>query len=123
LERVSEQAQRIAKRLSKGVRLELNDNDLRLEASRWATFWSSFVHLIRNAVDHGLESREERRAAGKPELGKLEITTRLQSGKFIIEIADDGRGINWRAIAERAQAAGIPHSTHEELMEAVFTDG
>jgi two-component system, chemotaxis family, sensor kinase CheA len=124
LERVSEQVQRIAARLNKGpVTIELQDNELRLEAPRWASFWSSFVHVVRNAIDHGLESRERRREVGKPERGTLRLTTAIQNGMFVIEIADDGRGIDWSAIAERARAKGIPHTTREELTEAVFTDG
>jgi two-component system chemotaxis sensor kinase CheA len=124
LERVSEQAQRIAARLNKApLKIELRDNGLRLEAARWASFWSAFVHVIRNAVDHGIEPHEDRRAAGKPEQGTIVLTTSVQGGSFVIEIADDGRGINWPLIAERAKTKGIPHKTPQDLMEAVFTDG
>jgi two-component system, chemotaxis family, sensor kinase CheA len=124
LERIAEQAQRIATRLNKGpLAVVIRDNGLRLEPARWASFWSAFVHVVRNAVDHGLESEVERLANGKSERGKLELVTRLDRHEFVIEIKDDGRGVDWSAIAERAKNAGLPHRTSQELVAAVFADG
>jgi len=124
LGRVSEQAQRIATRLGKApVEVRIRDNGLHLEAARWASFWSSFIHVIRNAVDHGLEPKDERKSAGKPERGLIEVTTAVQGSAFVVTISDDGRGIDWQRIADRAKDKGIPHKTQEDLTEAVFTDG
>jgi two-component system, chemotaxis family, sensor kinase CheA len=124
LARISEQAQRIATRLGKApVEVRIRDNGLHLEAARWASFWSSFIHVIRNAVDHGLEPKDERKSSGKQECGLIEISTAVQSNAFVVTIGDDGRGIDWKRIAERAKIKGIPHKTREDLTEAVFTDG
>jgi two-component system, chemotaxis family, sensor kinase CheA len=124
LARISEQAQRIATRLGKApVEVRIRDNGLHLEAARWASFWSSFIHVIRNAVDHGLEPKDERKSAGKPECGLIEVSTAVQSNSFVVTISDDGRGIDWKRIADRAKIKGIPHKTREDLTEAVFTDG
>src|SRR5262249_39180748 len=74
LNRVSEQAQRIAQRLNKGpLSVNVHHDDLRLEPSRWASFWSAFVHVVRNSVDHGIEALPERTAAGKPTPGVLAL--------------------------------------------------
>jgi len=124
LSRIGEQAQGIAARLEKGpIELELRDNNLRLDASHWAPFWSAFVHVIRNAVDHGLEAPGDRKEAGKAPGGRLEITTRLDGDEFVIGLADDGRGVDWRGVAERARVAGVAHGSEAELQEALFCDG
>jgi two-component system chemotaxis sensor kinase CheA len=124
LERVAEQAQRIAERLNKApLHVVIRDNGLRVQASKWSSFWSSFVHVIRNAIDHGIEPREERAAKRKPEQGTLEIATRAEKGKFVIEVGDDGRGLAWSTIEERAKQRGLPHASREELVAAIFKDG
>jgi two-component system chemotaxis sensor kinase CheA len=53
----------------------------------------------------------------------IELATAVQGSSFIVSISDDGRGIDWHRIAERAKSKGIPHNTPEDLTEAVFTDG
>jgi hypothetical protein len=76
LARVEEQAQAIARRLGKEpLRVDVDPRDLRLEPGRWAPFWSAFTHVIRNAVDHGLESSEDRAKADKPAEGVLRLAT------------------------------------------------
>lgn len=124
LRHFADQAQRIAGRLEKGnVRIALEDNDVRLDAAIWNPFWSVFIHAIRNAVDHGIETPDARLAAGKPQEGSLVLRTTEGSDDVSIEIQDDGRGIDWTAIAEKAQASGLPHTTREELGNALFVDG
>jgi two-component system chemotaxis sensor kinase CheA len=124
LARVAEHANGIARRLNKGeLRVSIADHNLRLDPARWASFWSAFVHVVRNAIDHGLEHPEERSASGKPQQGTLELTTRVDRNDFVIEIADDGRGVDWRAIADNAKKSGLPYGTQAELVEALFEDG
>ena len=89
----------------------------------WAALWSSLVHVVRNAVDHGIESSEERIAQGKPAAGSLELSARHEGGRAVIEIRDDGRGVQWPRVAARAEAMGLPNSTRQDLVEALFTDG
>ena len=124
LTRLAEQTRAIGARLGKGaLQVVVEPNDVHLFPESWAAFWSSFTHAIRNAVDHGIESPDERVAAGKPPQGQIRLTTRLIRGDFLVEIADDGRGIAWNLVQERAAAAGIPHDTRGALIEALFRDG
>jgi two-component system chemotaxis sensor kinase CheA len=124
LQRVADQAERIARRLNKGgIDVTVLDGGVRLEPSRWASFWAAFVHVVRNAVDHGIEPAAERARSGKSLSGRLEIATRVANDRFVIELSDDGRGVDWQAIGERARVAGLPHTTEAELMEALFADG
>jgi two-component system chemotaxis sensor kinase CheA len=125
LDRFGAQARALATRLGKGdVRVVSEPNGLRLDARAWAPFWAAFVHVIRNAMDHGLESPEERLAANKPEKGILRITTKLTpGGDFAIEVVDDGRGIDWGKVAERAHALALPHELESDLERVLFLDG
>jgi len=122
-ERVAEQTQRLAQRLGKSVVVEVEDRGVRLEPARWSSFWAAFVHAVRNAVDHGIETAEERVAAGKPAQARIHLSAAIEDGAVIIEIRDDGRGIDWDRVRERARAAGLPHDSRDQLINAVFTDG
>jgi two-component system, chemotaxis family, sensor kinase CheA len=125
LRRIAEQAKSVAERLGKGD-LDLHieaKNDVRFQAEHWAPFWSSFVHVVRNAVDHGIEAPEARQAAGKPERPKLTLVADSDAKALIIEIRDDGRGIDWGRVREKAQQAGLPSATEQDLVEALFCDG
>jgi two-component system chemotaxis sensor kinase CheA len=124
LRHFEEQAKRIAQRLEKGaVRVQIDDHGVRLDARRWAGFWGAFIHAVRNALDHGLEPAEARVAAGKPAEGTLALRTFEEKDRIIVEIADDGRGIDWKMLAERAASAGLPAQTPEDLHSALFADG
>lgn len=124
LGRLAEQARRVASRLGKGdIEVEVRGQGVRLDADTWRDFWAASVHVIRNAVDHGLDTPEERRAAGKSAAGRLELSTRLAGGEVVVEFRDDGRGIDWARVAERAQRMGMPAQTHAERVRALFVDG
>ncbi|HKU41414.1 MAG TPA: nitrate- and nitrite sensing domain-containing protein [Polyangiales bacterium] len=122
--RVAERARGLAQRLGKGdVAVESEANGIRLPPEPWAEFWASFVHVVRNAVDHGLDTPEERKQAGKTATGKLRLGCRVEGTDYVIELADDGRGIDWQRVAAKAAERGLPHSTHEDLVAALFADG
>jgi len=124
LERIADQAKSIAKRLNKpALEVEVDAGDVRLDATYWAPFWSSFVHVVRNAVDHGIEDIDAREAAGKPNAGKLRLTTRSDDQGLVVSIADDGKGIDWDAVANKAQSLGIPANNQNDLVEALFSEG
>lgn len=124
LTRLGEQAKTLARRLGKGeLAIHIEDNGIRLDPKRWATFWSAFVHAVRNAVDHGIESPEARAAAQKPEEGSLTLSTALLGDTLEIVIQDDGAGIDWARIAAKAQARGLPTASRDDLQEALFADG
>jgi two-component system chemotaxis sensor kinase CheA len=125
LRRVAEQAKSLAQRLGKGeieVRIEAGP-DVRFQPERWATFWSSFVHVVRNALDHGIESAQARAAAGKPERAEIKLVAASDGRLLTIEISDDGRGIDWAKVAVKASERGLPSASHDDLVDALFCDG
>lgn len=124
LNRIAAQAKRIARRLNKeDIEVLIDDSMLRLEPRAWAPFWAAFIHVIRNAVDHGIETDDIRRQSGKAVPGRLQLRTRVEGGEFVIEVSDDGAGIQWQKVRERASQLGLPHDTHEQLVDALFVDG
>ena len=117
LARVAEQARALAQRIHKGpLAIDIQANGQRLDAARWSGFWSAFVHAVRNAVDHGLDPAR----FGD---GRLVLATRSIDGTFVIELTDNGRGIDWDLVAGKAAELGLPHATPAELVEALFHDG
>ncbi|MBE2316009.1 chemotaxis protein CheA [Solirubrobacter sp. CPCC 204708] len=94
-------------KLSKQVELELIGKDTELDRSVVDSLGDPLVHLIRNSLDHGLETPEERRAAGKPETGRLEISARHAGGNVVISVSDDGRGIDPARVAKKAVERGL----------------
>ncbi|MEO1526697.1 MAG: PAS domain S-box protein [Planctomycetota bacterium] len=124
LERVAEQARALAIRLGKGpIEVLTHDHGLRIEPASWTAFWSSFVHVIRNAVDHGLEPTNERLQRDKPGTGQIELSTEISGDWFVISIRDDGHGIDWEHIAQIAAEKGLPHESEQDLRAAIFHDG
>jgi HPt (histidine-containing phosphotransfer) domain-containing protein len=119
--------ERLAARLDKPTpRVLIEANEVRLPGQVMSPFWASSVHLVRNAVDHGLESPAERRAAGKAEAGTVALRARASGaggGGAVLEIEDDGRGIDWEAVRGKAHAAGLPCASEAELVAALFADG
>lgn len=105
LEWLGSQVESVAHRLNKPVpRVVIDcDDELRLEAETWRSFWSAAVHLVSNAVDHGLESSVERMAAGKPQTGRIALVARAEDGGFVLSLSDDGRGICEASVRRAAQ--------------------
>ena len=123
LEYFAEQARRVAGRLEKEVDVKVDGGGLRIDPKHWRSFWNAFIHVIRNAVDHGLEPSAERVTQGKPPLATIALRTYLRGDRFVVEIADDGRGIDWSRLARKAAELGLPASTELERRGALFVDG
>jgi len=124
LERLARQTSSVARRLGKPEpRVEIQGNGVRLDPDGWSSYWSAMVHVVRNAVDHGIEDADLRTLQGKPEAGFVELAARRQDGKLFVTIRDDGAGIRWDRVKQKAQNAGLPSATHEDLVEALFADG
>lgn len=114
----------MAERLGKGeVDVLIEHNHVRLDAERYADFWAAFSHVVRNAVDHGLESAAARAELGKPQNGQVRLRTFASNTEQLVQIEDDGRGIDWEAVRKRALERGLPSTTREDLTDALFKSG
>lgn len=123
-ERFKQQIESLAQRLGKPIpTVIIEDDGLRLPAAPWTPFWSAFVHLLRNAVDHGLELPEDRKRAGKAEVGTIRLAARALGDTLSIEVGDDGRGIDWEAVRRRAEHAGLATVDRAALVDVLFADG
>jgi two-component system chemotaxis sensor kinase CheA len=124
LTRLGDQATSLAARLNKGLlSVNIEDNGVRGPTERWQSFWSSLVHVVRNAVDHGLESSDERKLLGKPLAPHVALRSHYAGDSILVEISDDGRGIDWARVAEKAKSQGLPSANADQLKQALFADG
>jgi two-component system chemotaxis sensor kinase CheA len=97
----------LSTKLSKQVELELVGKDTELDRTVVDALGDPLVHLIRNSLDHGLEGPDERVAAGKPATGTLHLAARHAGGSVVIEVRDDGRGIDPAKVARKAAERGL----------------
>jgi HAMP domain-containing protein/HPt (histidine-containing phosphotransfer) domain-containing protein len=124
LTRLAKQAEGLATRLQKApVDVRIEGSRLRLDSDQLADVWSNLPHLLRNALDHGIETPSERAAAGKQEPARLVLRASLSAQSFSIDVEDSGRGIDWDALREAARRRGVSCSTQRELCDALFADG
>ncbi len=113
----------------KEVHLSVQGDSVELDKRLLDTIADPMVHLIRNAIDHGLESPEERVRAGKPRAGSLLVVAQLIGGSVAIRIEDDGRGLNYPAILKAATARGLVDAaraqtlSNEEIAQFIFHPG
>jgi HAMP domain-containing protein/HPt (histidine-containing phosphotransfer) domain-containing protein len=123
LKRLGVQATRVAQQLCKPICVSTVDNGLRLPPGRFEELWLSAIHVVRNAVDHGLESVDERHAAAKDKTGTITLSTTIVHDSLVIACADDGRGIDWERVRNKAAQRGMACTTHDDLVDAMFSDG
>ncbi|QYJ97791.1 chemotaxis protein CheA [Shewanella alkalitolerans] len=109
----------IGQQLGKQVELVLKGEDTELDKTVMEKIVDPMVHLVRNSLDHGLETPEVRRQKGKPETGTLTLNAFHQGGNIIIEIIDDGAGLNTQKILDKARAKGLVGSDEELSEEAI----
>lgn len=103
--------------LGKTVALDIEGSDVELDREVIEVIRDPLVHIIRNAIGHGLETPEERLANGKSETGQLRIGARQTGNRITIVITDDGRGLNEEKIAEKAVANGLITESQREAMD------
>jgi len=109
-----------AAREGKRVDLVLAGEEVELDRAILAGIADPLLHLLRNAVSHGIELPDVRREQGKPERGRITVRARMEGSQVAIEIADDGAGLDWTAIHAAAAAAGVLPGAHL-LFEPGFT--
>jgi two-component system, chemotaxis family, sensor kinase CheA len=123
-ERLAEQGRALAKRLGKGdLSVLIEGNGVRLDPDTWSPFFTSLVHAVRNAIDHGIETPVQRIAAKKSPGGTLLLRAEANANSMALEIGDDGKGIDWDAVTARAKAQGLPHQSKEDLVNALMVGG
>jgi len=97
----------LSRQLGKDVELTIEGEDVELDRTVIESISDPLTHLVRNALDHGLESPQERAAAGKPTTGQLRLVATHKAGNVLIEISEDGRGINSDRIRQLAMERGL----------------
>jgi chemosensory pili system protein ChpA (sensor histidine kinase/response regulator) len=116
-----------APELDKRANLELCGGQTELDRSVLEKLVGPLEHLLRNAVDHGIETREERARAGKPRTGEITLTVRQVANEIAIELADDGAGLDLEEIRAKAVASGKfdaeARPTDAQLIECIFEPG
>lgn len=115
--RLKDQVKRLAERLGKsGISVEIRDAGVRLPSEDWAPFWSSLVHVVRNSVDHGFDEDDTAK--------RIRFSARRDDdGDLLIEVSDNGRGIDWARVKEMAIRKDLPARTEADLKAALFADG
>lgn len=117
----------LERKLDKRVRLELLGEHTELDKTVLEKIGDPLVHLVRNAIDHGLETPARRRAAGKSETGTLKLNAYHEGGNIVVQISDDGAGLNHAAIIAKAQQRGLVGLDQElsdaEIAELIFQPG
>ncbi len=107
----------LSRKSGKKIELIIEGEDTELDKSLVELIGDPILHLIRNAVDHGQETPEERRAAGKPEVGKVWLRAFHEGNSVMIEVEDDGRGIDPEKIKKKAIEKGIITPEEAEKMD------
>lgn len=119
----------LAARQGKSVELSLEGRDVRIDKSMVEALADPLLHMVRNAIDHGIETPEERRAAGKPERARVTLKASQRGAEIEIEIADDGRGLDADAIRAKAVDRGLVTTAqarplaNPEIFQFIFAAG
>jgi len=122
-------ARDLARSLGKDVELVLSGEETEMDKTMIEDLNDPLVHLVRNAVDHGVETVEERRAAGKPEKSMVELSARQEGDHILIVIADDGKGMRPEVIRNKAIEKGLITSEmantldENQCLELIFLPG
>jgi len=106
----------LAGELNKDIELEMHGADTELDRQVLDLIKDPLTHMVRNSADHGLETTEQRRAAKKPEKGTIRLSAYHEGGHIIIEISDDGRGLNTARIRQKAVENGLATEAEIEKM-------
>lgn len=117
----------VAKSLGKDVSLTMSGEDTELDKSVIEHITDPLMHLVRNAIDHGIETPAERVAKGKPPAGVLKLSAYHESGAIVLEISDDGKGLDPDFLIERALQNGLINEgqalTREDAFQLIFEPG
>jgi len=126
-QRMSRLVRDLAKNAGKLVSVELVGEDTEIDRNMVDEIYNPLVHMIRNSVDHGLETPEERILAGKPEKGLITLKAYHRGGNIVIEITDDGKGLDKQKIVNKGVKAGLVSAdedlSDQEIYKLIFMPG
>jgi two-component system chemotaxis sensor kinase CheA len=126
-QRMSRVIRDLARKTGKEVELEISGEDTELDRNLVEELADPLMHMLRNAMDHGVESPEERIARGKPARARVGLRAAHQSGKIVIQVSDDGRGLDRSKIVQKAIANGLITSADSlsdaEVYNLIFQPG
>lgn len=117
----------VSRELGKNIDLVINGGETELDKSVVEKIGDPLMHLVRNAIDHGIESAETRLAAGKPASGRIELNAFHDSGSIVIEVVDDGSGLPRERILQKAIERGLVQAndalSEQEVINLIFQPG
>jgi len=117
----------LSHKLDKEIELRLSGEQTELDKTVMEKIGDPLVHLVRNSIDHGIETPADREAAGKPRVGLVELDAFHQGGNVVIEIRDDGKGINKNVILNKAIEKGLVSEndelTDDQIFDLIFSPG
>jgi len=106
----------LAKQLNKEINFIVEGEDTELDRTFVEDIGEPLLHMLRNAIDHGIESKEERLAKGKPPVGTVVLSARHEGNNVVIEVRDDGRGIDRSAVIKKAIEKGLITEVQAEAL-------
>lgn len=117
----------LGQQLGKQVELKVSGQTTEIDKTVVEKLGDPLIHLVRNSLDHGLESAEQRRAAGKPDVGTLELCAFHHGGDVVVEVRDDGRGLDREKLLQRGRERGLVASdetpSDDAIRELIFAPG
>lgn len=125
--RIPRMVRDLSAKLDKNVELRVTGEETEVDKIMLEKLSDPIIHLVRNALDHGIETTQERQQTDKPDIAYLDINAFHQGGKIIVEIRDDGRGLNRHKIKQKAIEKGVitatANLTDEQIDELIFAPG
>lgn len=115
--------------LGKKIEVVIEGGDVEMDREMIEMVVDPLTHIVRNSIDHGIETPAERRAAGKPDAGLLRVSASQSGSQIVIEVSDDGRGVDKDAVAARVVASGIMSAADvarldaQERLDLIFLPG
>ena len=126
-QRMSRLVRDLSRKVGKSIGVVMEGEDTDIDKNMVDEIYNPLVHMVRNAVDHGIESRKERIKSGKPEKGLIQLKAYHRGGSIVIEISDDGKGLDKDKILKKAIENGVINSSQglsdQEIYKLIFHPG
>lgn len=126
-QRTARMVRDLSRKTGKAVELEMSGEDTEVDKSIAEQLSDPLLHMVRNSLDHGVEAPAERKAAGKSETAHISLTAFHRAGQIVVEIADDGRGLDEAKILKKAQQQGLVRESAQlsenEIFHLIFEPG